>query len=205
MRDKTKAKKAVREQAFYDVSQLDEGKGCMTAPTKHVIYAVSSFLQQAVDRYKELAGPEFHNLKKAATPFYYDKIARPVEAEAEVKGKLAPIESRVLMKLRFAARMARFDLLRAVQGLASRVTKWSLDCDKALRRLMCYVQSTLHYKMSGFVGDSIDKCNLWLFADSDHAGEHDNRSTSGAFLALVGPNTYFPLSAFSKKTNKCSP
>ena len=103
------------------------------------------------------------------------------------------------MKLRFAARMARFDLLRAVQGLASRVTKWSLDCDKALRRLMCYVQSTLHYKMSGFVGDSIDKCNLWLFADSDHAGEHDNRSTSGAFLALVGPNTYFPLSAFSKK------
>ena len=64
---------------------------------------------------------------------------------------------------------------------------------------MCYVQSTLHYKMSGFVGDSLDKCNLWLFADSDHAGEHDNRSTSGGFLALVGPNTYFPLSAFSKK------
>ena len=24
-------------------------------------------------------------------------------------------------------------------------------------------------------------------------------STSGGFLALVGPNTYFPLSAFSKK------
>ena len=95
--------------------------------------------------------------------------------------------------------MARFDLLRAVQGLASRVTKWSSDCDKALHRLMCYVQSTLNYKMSGFVGDSLDKCNLWLFADSDHAGEHDNRSTSGGFLALVGPSTYFPLSAFSKK------
>ena len=30
-------------------------------------------------------------------------------------------------------------------------------------------------------------------------GEHDNRSTSGGFLALVGPSTYFPLSAFSKK------
>ena len=102
------------------------------------------------------------------------------------------------MKLLFADRVARFDLLRAVQGLASRVTKWSSDCDKALHRLMCYVQSTLHYKMSGF-GDSIDKCNLWLFADSDHAGEHDNRSTSGGFLDLVGPNTYFPLSAFSKK------
>ena len=55
----------------------------------------------------------------------------------------------------------------------------SVDCDKALCRIMCYVRSTLDYKMSGFVADSIDKCNLWLFADSDHAGEHDNRSTSG--------------------------
>ena len=87
---------------------------------------MSSFLQQAIDRYKELAGPEFHNLKKVATPFYDDKIARPVEAEAETKGKLSPIASRVLMKLLFAARMARFDLLRAVQGLAARVTKWSV-------------------------------------------------------------------------------
>ena len=103
------------------------------------------------------------------------------------------------MKHLFAARMARFDLLRAVQGLAARVTKWSVDCDKALHWLMCYVQSTLRDKMPGFVGDSLDKCNLWLFADSDHAGEQDNRSTSGGYLVLVGPNTYFPLSAFSKK------
>ena len=36
-------------------------------------------------------------------------------------------------------------------------------------------------------------------ADSDHAGEHDNRSTSGGILVLVGPNTYYPLAAFSKK------
>ncbi|CAE7835297.1 unnamed protein product, partial [Symbiodinium sp. CCMP2592] len=113
VRDKTKAKKAAREQAFYDVNQLDEGKGCMTAPTKQVTYDMSSFVQQAIDRYKKLAGPEFRNLNKAATPFYDDKIARPVEAEAEIKGKLAPIASRV--KLLFAARMARFDLLRAVQ------------------------------------------------------------------------------------------
>ena len=81
---------------------------------------MSSFLQQAMDRHKELAGPEFHYLKKVATPFCDDKIARPVEAETEIKGKLAPIASCVLMKLLFAARMARCDLLRAVQGLAAR-------------------------------------------------------------------------------------
>ena len=40
---------------------------------------------------------------------------------------------------------------------------------------------------------------FWLFADADHAGEYDNRSTSGCLLVLVGPNTYFPLTAFSKK------
>lgn len=38
--------------------------------------------------------------------------------------------ARVLMKILFAARMARFDLLRAVQGLAAQVTKQSTDCDK---------------------------------------------------------------------------
>ena len=101
------------------------------------------------------------------------------------------------MKLLFAARMARYDLLRAVQGLASRVTKWSSDCDKALRRLMCYVDSTKEFTMRGFIGDEIKQCKLWLFADSDHAGEHDNKSTSGGILVLVGPNTYFPLAAFS--------
>ena len=74
VRDKTKAKKAARKQAFYDVNQLDEGKGCMTSPTRQVIYDMSSFLQQAIDRYKELAGPEFHNLKKVATPFSMTKL-----------------------------------------------------------------------------------------------------------------------------------
>ena len=160
---------------------------------------MKSFLQQAVDRYEELAGPKFHNLKKVATPFHDDKIARPVETEAEVKGELAPIASRVLMKLLFAARMARYDLLRAVQGLASRVTKWSSECDKSLHRLMCYVNSTLDVKLRSYIGDSVDQCRLWLFADADHAGKHDNKRTSGTPLALVGPNTYFPLSAFSKK------
>ena len=122
IRDKNAAKKQVRQQAFYDVNNLSSNQGCMKNPVNEVVYDMKSFLQHAVDRYKELVGPKFHNLKKVATPFHDDKIARPVETEAEVKGELAPIASRVLMKLLFAARMARYDLLRAVQGLASRVT-----------------------------------------------------------------------------------
>ena len=204
IRDKNAAKKQVRQQAFYDVNSLSSDQGCMKKPVNEVVYDVKSFLQQAVDLYKELAGPKFHNLKKVATPFHDDKIARPVETEAEIKGELAPIASRVLMKLLFAARMARYDLLRTVQGLASRVTKWSHECDKSFHRLMCYVNSTLDVKLRSYIGDSVDHCKLWLFADADHAGEHDNKSTSGTFLALVGPNTYFPLSAFSKKQTSIS-
>ena len=60
-----------------------------------------------------------------------NRVARPTE-EGEPQGKLQPIASRVLMKILFAARMARWDLLRATQSLASRVAKWSRDCDTAL-------------------------------------------------------------------------
>ena len=96
--------------------------------------------------------------------------------------------------------MARFDLLRAVQGLASIVTKWSTDCEKTLHRLVCYVDTTKELKMLCFLGDPIAQCRLWIFADADHAGEHDSKSTSGRVLALVGPNTYYPLTAFRKKS-----
>ena len=105
IRDKNAAKKQVRQQAFYDVNNLSTNQGCMKKPVNESVYDMKSFLQQAVDRYEELAGPRFHNLKIVATPFHDDKIARPVETEAEVKGELAPIASRVLMKLLFAARM----------------------------------------------------------------------------------------------------
>ena len=95
--------------------------------------------------------------------------------------------------------MARWDLLRATQSLASRITKWSPDCDLGLHRLVCYINSSLDVMMSGFIGDSIMDCRLWLFSDSDLAGEYDSKSTTGCAMFLVGPNTYYPLNAFSKK------
>ena len=95
--------------------------------------------------------------------------------------------------------MAKFDLLRATQSLASRVTKWSIECNVALHRSVSYINCTKHHFLKGFIGDAFDQCQLWLFADADHAGEHDSKSTSGSAIVLVGPNTYYPLNAFSKK------
>ena len=90
------------------------------------------------------------------------------------------------MKILFAARMARWDLLRATQSLASRVTRWSKDCDAALHRLVCYISSSLDVGMQGFIGDRINECKLWFFSDADWSGERDRKSTSGCALYLVG-------------------
>ena len=57
IRDKNAAKKEVRQQAFYDVNNLSSNQGCMKKPVNEVVYDMKSFLQQAVERYKELTGP----------------------------------------------------------------------------------------------------------------------------------------------------
>ena len=170
----------------------------MTKRVNRVTYDMADFLESCVTRYCELAKVSRDTLKPVSTPFHDRRTARPLE-ENEKAGRLQPIASKVLMKILFAARMARWDLLRATQSLASRVTKWSCDCDIGLHRLVAYINSTLHVTMSGFIGDSINDCQLWLFCDSDFAGEFDAKSTTGCALFLVGPNTYYPLNAFSKK------
>ena len=104
------------------------------------------------------------------------------------------------MKVLYGARAARWDLLKAVQLLATRVTKWSRGCDKALHRLMCYINRTKHYCLTGFVGDGPSALKLRLYADADFAGDRpEYKSTSGIYLALVGPNTFFPLAAKAQK------
>ena len=104
------------------------------------------------------------------------------------------------MKVLYGARAARWDLLKAVQLLATRVTKWSRDCDKALHRLMCYIECTKTHCLSGFVGDGPSALKLRLYADADFAGDRPEfKSTSGCFLALTGPNTFFPLAAKATK------
>ena len=100
-----------------------------------------------MERYCELAKVERKSLKPAATPFHELRVALPIASEKEKAGRLQPIASKVLMKILFAARMARWDLLRATQSLASRVTKWSPDCDLGLHRLVCCINSSLDTMM----------------------------------------------------------
>ena len=180
--------------------------GVMAKPVNPVRYDMASFFESCVEAYCSLAKVDQSLLEKLATPFTEAGIARPTLDENEKPGRLQPIASKVLMKILFAARMARFDLLRATQSLASRVTNWSAECDIALHRLVAYINCSREQFLEGFIGDDFkdcQNCQLWLFADADHAGEHDSKSTTGSAIILVGPNTYYPLSAFPKKQSGC--
>jgi hypothetical protein len=110
---------------------------------------MSSFLQSCVERYQELI-PKRTNLRQADIQYLEDFETADME---EPRGELQPIASRVLTKILYAARMCRFDLLRPCCFLATRITKWGTSCGKALRRLICYINSSLDGKMQAWVGN----------------------------------------------------
>ena len=104
--------------------------------------------------------------------------------------KLHRVAAAVLMTVMFAARWARFDLLRAVGHLATKLHAWDEWCDKRLERLMAYINASLKDRLIGFIGVSLEDLTLSAFADADFAGDRPEvKSASGGYLASVGPNT----------------
>ena len=67
-----------------------------------------------------------------------------------------------------------------------------------LFRMMSYINGSLDTRQVGFIGDSADVLELWLFVDAAFAGDREDlKSTSGGFLVLAGPNSFFPLGPVS--------
>ena len=105
------------------------------------------------------------------------------------------------MQILYMARSCRFDLLFPVCALAREVTKWTIGCDRQLHRLICYLNTTKDWNLESFIGDPIEALSLVMYCASDFGGDHkDSKSTSGAVLALVGPNSFAPISAMCNKT-----
>ena len=68
---------------------------------------------------------------------------------------------------------------------------------------MAYLNLTEGMTLRSIVGDELSKCHLAIFSDADFAGSLlDSKSTSGCFVAVVGPNTFAPLTAICK-TQSC--
>ena len=98
---------------------------------------MSDFFKSCVTKYLELAKLEASRLKAVETPF----LEEIPEEENAPAGDLKPIASRILMKILYGARVCRYDLLRAVCVLATKVTKWTKQCDRQLHRLMCCIKN----------------------------------------------------------------
>ena len=184
------------------------------------LYNMEDYLDSCITLYAELAGINPDSITPKPTPFidesqdpcHYkgETVQSKVDnaAKADKKGKeipregnqLARIAAKVLMKLMYCARYGRFDLLRAIGRLASYITKWDSLCDKKLHRLIQYVKFSKGIRQMGFVGDPKEDLTVNLFTDADYAGTNaDMKSTNGIFLAITGPNTFFPIAAQSKK------
>ena len=81
-------------------------------------------------------------------------------------GVLAGCAAKIIMKIFWVARVARFDLLRAISFLACHITKWDIECDKRLHRLVCYLHSSRSHRMVAWVGDNPSSCSLHLYSDA---------------------------------------
>ena len=173
-------------------------------PNKTTIrYDMSDYARDAVKHYCDVVG---HNvkIKQVPTPFV-DESSLPQELETE-RGELAGTASSVLMKALWLCRLARPDVQRAVQFLATKVTRWSVNDDKRAYRIFCYLWSTRDNILTGEILDYKEDLYLQLYVDADFAGDaEDCKSTSGMYLILAGPRgTFVPLAWAAKKQNNTS-
>ena len=167
-------------------------------PVKAIRYNMFGFFAQCVEVYCDLAGIKADSLKKVATPGMDDHQLKPEDFETE--GSLSKDAPKIIMKALYGARLVRFELLWPICSSARNVSKWTRACDKRLHRLMCYIHHTPEHSLESYVGDNAEDCHPVLFSDADFAGDIiQAKSTSGLYLAIVGPNTFAPVTASCKK------
>ena len=127
-----------------------------------------------------------------------DHLLKPEDFEQP--GNLSTDAAKIIMKALFGARLVRFELLWPICSSAREVSKWTRACDKRLHRLMCYIHHTPDHSLESFVGDDAQHCHVVLYSDADFAGDMiQAKSTSGLYMAIVGPNTFAPVAASCKK------
>ena len=197
------------------LSVAEASKG--SCHVRMIKYDMRAFMEQCVQRYKDLCGSKYKaSLQYADTPFLDE--SRPefatYPADPQVNkilglvgpkpGVLGDCAAAVLLKILYGARMGRYDLIRPVQALARLITKWDGMCNRKLHRLVCYINSTLDLNLYGWVGDPPHMLDIVLYCDADLAGDRtDSKSTSGMFRCLLGPRTFMPLMLCPRSRPPC--
>ena len=104
------------------------------------------------------------------------------------------------MKALYGARFVKYNVLWPICNVARRISCWSTADDRRLRRLVSYIHHTLDETLRSFIGDHADDLSVMLWVDASLAYDlRESKSTSGAYLAIVGPNTFAPIMSFAKK------
>ena len=84
--------------------------------------------------------------------------------------------------------------------MARRISCWSTADDRRLDRFISYIHHRYDETLQSFVGDRANDLSVMLWVDASLADDlRDSKSTSGAYLAIVGPNTFAPIMSFAKK------
>ena len=136
---------------------------------------MKEFLLDAVARYLNETGQK--HISAARTPYLPENFSPKGE---EMPGVFAQTCSSHLMKLLFAARLARPDIVVAITRLASKVTSWNRSHDRALHRLMQYVQHTADLELVGALSsEDLETAVLVMSPDADLANDLEtSKSTS---------------------------
>ena len=141
-------------------------------------------------------------MKSVQTPSIEDHQIPPEDFES--KGALSNDAARIVMKALYGARFVKYNLRWPICNLARRISCWSTADDRRLRRLISYIHHTYDETLQSFVGDHANDMSVMLWVDVSLADDlRDSKSTSGAYLAIVGPNTFARIMSFAKKTDGC--
>ena len=166
-----------------------------------LVFNMSDYALQCCELYESLPGAK--RLKPASTPFCSDGSL--VESDDKTRGELAPNACKVLMKCLWLGRLSRPDIIKPIGDLATKVQDWTINCDKRLYRLLCYLKGTLNHRLVAHVADNTEDLKLSLFSDADFCGEKEHtKSTNGGLLALTGPKSFVPIAWLSKRQTSTS-
>ena len=159
---------------------------------------MAEFISDAVQCYMDEIGVQ--RLPAVRSPYLDEDF---VPKGQDDPGTMAKTASSHLMKLLFAARLCRPDLLVAITRLAAKVSCWQRCHDRHLHRMFQYLAHSADMELCGTlsVGD-LDSCVLVMSVDADLASDMDTaKSTSGMFLELRSADgaRCWPLSWRSKR------
>jgi hypothetical protein len=173
------------------------GKECMSFSVE-----MSDFCKSACAAYEadvqKISGAASLKLQKADTPYAAEDTAGDSDEPA---GVMSGVCASHLMRLLYAARVARPDIQTAIVRLAKHISKWKARHDRCLQRLMSYVSCSLDLRLTGSmpIGQA-SSARLVCWPDADLAGDKATaRATGGFWVELECGDHKWPLAWQSKR------